>query len=156
MFIDELVNMKDKVITAYNGASFDFYYLIDELTARGIDVNYMILNGGKVLKFSFNGNRVFDLCPFVQASLDKACKAFQIDNAKSTFEHKKIQSWNDVETYRPEVEPDLKLDVMGLKELFEKFNKIIYIVSKTNITNYLTLSHMAYSIWADGPPCGDI
>jgi hypothetical protein len=58
-----------------------------------------------------------------------------------------MQSWDDVKKYRSEVEPYLKLDVMGLKELFETFNDMIYELEGTNITRFMTTSQMGYAIW---------
>ena len=75
---------------------------------------------------------------------------FKITNAKSTFDHKKMKTWDDVQTYRVEVEPYLKLDVLALKELFETFNDMIYALFETNITRYVTASHMGYEIWRNG------
>ena len=150
-FMNVFLMQKNKILTAYNGANFDFYFLINKLCDMNQDVRNIILSNGRVLSFEYgDGNKVFDLCQFVMTSLDNACKAFKIKNAKSSFEHKKIQSWEDVETYRCEVEPYLKTDVMALRELFETFNDMMHNVSKVNITNYTTLSHMAYTIWANG------
>ncbi len=50
-------------------------------------------------------SKVFDLYLFVMTSLDKACKDFKIKNEKSSFDHKKIKNWDDVEKYKPEVSP---------------------------------------------------
>jgi len=36
-------------------------------------------------------------------NLDQACKDFKIENAKSSFDHKKIKSWADTETHKKEV-----------------------------------------------------
>ena len=141
------MQVENKIITAYNGAGFDFYFLIDKLTAKGVNITNMILNNGKVMSFRFGSNKVFDLCLFVQSSLDSACKSFKIENAKGYFDHNKIKSFSDADSHKVEVLDYLKLDVLGLKELFEKFNNMMYKLSKANITSYVTLSHMAYSIW---------
>jgi len=59
-----------------------------------------------------------------------------------------MQTWADTETYKPQVIPYLKSDVLGLKEVFEKFNTVIYNEYKINVTNYVTISHMSYEIWS--------
>ncbi len=92
-------------------------------------------------------NKVFDLYLFVMSSLDKACNDFKIKNKKSSFDHIKIKNWDDVEKYKSEVLPYLELDVKGLKELFEVFNDMIFDLKQINISDYITLSHMAYEIW---------
>ena len=63
------------------------------------------------------------------------------------FDVLKIQSWVDANKYRGEVEPYLKYDVLSLSELFFTFNDSIYEQDQVNITKYITLSNMAYSLW---------
>lgn len=148
-FVDFICVKKNKIITAYNGSGFDFYFLIDELTSRGVDVKNIILSNGKVMSFTFgDGNKVFDLYLFIMSSLDKACKDFKIENAKSSFDHSKIKTWADTEKHKEEVDPYLKLDVLGLRELFIKFNDMMYDMEQINITQFVTCSHMAYEIWS--------
>lgn len=148
-FVDVIKNLENKTISAYNGSGFDFYIIIDMLLELDIIVSNFIITNGKVMAFNFgNGNKIFDLYLFVNSSLDKACDDFKIKNAKGKFDHTKIKTWDDTETYKNEVLPYLKLDVLGLKELFETFNNMIYELKKVNITKYITLSHMAYDIWA--------
>jgi hypothetical protein len=95
-----------------------------------------------------NGNKVFDLCLFLTCSLDKACTDYKIINSKSKFDHKLIKTWADTEKYRKQVEPYLDLDVLALKELFEKFNDLMFSKFKVNISSYLSAGHMGYSIWS--------
>ena len=66
----------------------------------GINVTNIILTNGKVMSFQFGENKVFDLYLFIMTSLDKACKSFNIKNAKSSFDHTKIKNWDDVRKYR--------------------------------------------------------
>ncbi len=150
-FIDEIVCLENKTITAYNGSGFDFYFLIDKLTERGVHVGDIILTNGKVMSFKFGEkekeNKCFDLYLFIMSSLDKACKDFKIQNAKSSFDHTKIKNWDDTKNYKSEVLPYLRLDVLGLKELFQVFNDMMYDLKSINITSYVTLSHMSYCIW---------
>jgi hypothetical protein len=63
------------------------------------------------------------------------------------FDVLKIQSWELSEKYRDEVEPYLKYDVLSLSELFFTFNDSIFSNDNVNITKYITLSNMAYSLW---------
>ena len=86
-------------------------------------VTNIVLNHGKVMSFKFgkmgcdpeNLNKIFDLYLFITSSLDQACKDFKIENAKSSFDHKKIKSCGDTETHKKEVLAYLRLDVLGLK-----------------------------------------
>ena len=75
------------------------------------------------------------------------CKDFKINSAKSSFKHENIKTWDDVEKYKSEVVPYLKLDVLALKKLFETFNDMMYDLFETNITKFVTASHMGYEIW---------
>ena len=150
-FIDYITSLEKTTISAYNGSGFDFYFLINKLTERNIPINNIILNCGKVMSFTFGEekkeNKVFDVYLFIMSSLDSACKDFKIKNAKTSFDHSKMKTWDDVELYRPEVEPYLKLDVLALEELFTTFNDMIYTTCNVNITSYCTLSHMGYVIF---------
>jgi hypothetical protein len=146
--MEQFTNYSNKIITAYNGSGFDFYFLIDQLTALNIEVSNLILSNGKLMSFTYgDNNKVFDLCLFLTSSLDKACKDFNTLNRKTSFDHNKIKSWVDVETHRGEVEPYHKNDVMALKELFEIFNDMMYNLFQANITTYLSAGHMAYNLW---------
>ena len=151
--INDFLSFEDKIITAFNGASFDNLFLIDALTDRNVLVEDIIINNGKVMKFSFRinterkKNHVFDLNLFTTTSLANACADFKIVNAKTSFDHKKIQSWADTEKHRAEVYPYVMRDVEALKELFEKFNDMMWEIKKINISDFVTASHMGYSIW---------
>jgi len=151
--IDDFLTFEGKTVTAYNGSGFDYYFLIDKLTERNAVVEDLIINQGKVMSFSFRlnserpKNKMFDLYLFTMTSLASACADFKIEDAKSSFDHEKMKSWKDTKTYRHEVEPYLKLDVLALKELFEKFNDMMWEIKNINITQFVTASHMGYSIW---------
>ena len=150
-FIEYIVKQQNKVICAYNGSGFDFYILINYLKDLNIPISNLILSNGRVLSFKFGKdgeeNKVFDLYLFITASLDKACKGYNIKNHKMKFDVLKVQSWKLAEQYRHEVEPYLKYDVLSLSELFFCFNDSIYEQDQVNITKYVTLSNMAYSLW---------
>ena len=153
-FIDEILKLENKSICAYNGSGFDFYILLEKLADRDIDVEKIILNNGAILSFKFGKkgkeNKVFDLYRFINSSLDDACESYDIKNRKQKFDVLKVQSWEDAEKYRDEVEPYLKYDVLSLSELFFTFSDYMYDREQINITKYMTLSHMAYNIWQGG------
>lgn len=147
-FVDEIMNVKGKLITAYNGSGFDHHFLMKQLLKRGVEIEKPILNNGKLMSYEFNGNKVFDLYLFVGSSLKKACESFNLENSKLEFDHSKMTSWESVDKYRDEVEPYLKVDVLALRELFINFNDMIYELESINIDKYITLSHMTYAIWS--------
>ncbi len=147
--VDEFINYENKIINAYNGSGFDFYFLIDKFTERNIDIEDVIISNGRVISFRFgNNNKVMDLYLFIMSSLETACDDFKIANKKSTLDHSLFKTWADTEKYKKIVLPYLKLDVEGLKELFESFNSMIYDLYKVNIDKFVTLSHMAYELWS--------
>ena len=151
-FIDLLLKSENKTICAYNGAGFDFYILLNKLVDRGIDIENMILSNGALLSFKFGAkgkqNKVFDLYRFIASSLDKACKDYKIENVKMKIDILKVKSWDDSEKYKNEILPYLKYDVLSMRELFYTFNNSVFERDQVNITKYVTLSHMAYSIWS--------
>jgi hypothetical protein len=153
-FIELLMSSKHKVIMAYNGSAFDYYFLINLLSEKKakIDSDHFIISNGKILGFRFGeDNKVFDLCRFVMSSLDDACGSFDIENAKSTFDHNRVKSFEDAnrEDVKADVIPYLKLDVLALEELYNKFADMIWEMFQINISSYFTLTHMAYAIWSN-------
>jgi DNA polymerase elongation subunit (family B) len=149
-FVNFLLTKQDKIVCAYNGAGFDFHFLMNEMIMRGMDVKDTIINNGRILSFTFGEKmRCWDLCLFTLSSLKDACKDFKVsdDNTKTEFDHFKIKSWEDVHKYRDEVEPYIKRDVLGMKEVFEKFSAMVYDLFKVHMTEFITLSAMSYAIW---------
>ena len=150
-FIAFLMIQKDKIVCAYNGCGFDFHFLMDELLKRGDKIDNVILSSNRLLTFKFGeNNRCWDICLFTLSSLKDACKSFGVseENAKTEFDHFKIKSWEDVYKYRDEVEPYVKRDVLGMKEVFDKFSSMLFEVFKVHMTEFVTLSSMSYAIWS--------
>lgn len=149
-FYDFAIHQRDKILCAYNGSSFDFHFLLNHLLMEGEEIKDMILSNGRIMSFTFGDNiRCWDLCLFTLSPLKDACKDFKVseDNAKTEFNHFKMTSWEKVEEYRHEVEPYLRRDVMGMKEVYEKFSDMIYDIFKVHMVEFITLSSMSYAIW---------
>lgn len=162
-FIEMLGKETNKVVCAYNGSRFDFYFLLNEFIKRDIEVRDFLINNGRLMGFSWGGtsftdehgdvyvkggNKILDLCQFIMSSLDSACKDFSIVNAKSSFDHERVKSFSDAEECKGDVLPYLQLDVMALKELFEKFQDMMFNTFKVWITDFMTLSSLAYAYWS--------
>lgn len=155
--IDKFLTFEDRTLSAYNGSAFDYTFIVRALSNRGAIIENMIMKSGRIMSFTYRAkrnmkrNKVFDLYLFTMCGLAKACKDFKVsaDNQKGDFDHSKIRNWDDVETHKQEVLPYVKADVLGLKELFEIFNDMIYKLKKTNITRYITCSHMGYMFWQE-------
>lgn len=146
-FINLLLTVQDKTICAYNGSGFDFYILLSYLKDKNIEIKNIIISNGCILSFKFNNNKVFDLYRFINSSLDNACSDYKIENKKMKIDILKVQSFELAELYKNDIIPYLKYDVLSMSELFFKFNDSIYELDKVNITQFITLSNMSYSLW---------
>ena len=151
-FMEFVLKQENKIICAYNGAGFDFHFLMNDLIGRGMELTNVILSGSKLMALKFGKNmRLWDICLFTLSSLKDACKSFGVsaENAKTEFDHNRIKSWEDVESCRAEVEPYIKRDVMGMKEVVEKFSDMLFKTFKVHMTEFVTLSAMSYAIWTN-------
>jgi hypothetical protein len=149
-FIDYLLKLKQKfTLVFYNGGRFDLYFVYKRLIERGIDCKKIIYSDGCYKTFTFNKISTFDLCLHMPGSLKNNCKAFGVadDKSKGDFDHKKIQSWDDVEKFRNEWQPYLRLDIISMRELYLKYSKSVYDEFKVNVNKFITLSSLAYNIW---------
>ena len=151
-FMEFVLKQENKIICAYNGAGFDFHFLMNDLISRGMELKNVILSGSKLMALKFGKNmRLWDICLFTLSSLKDACKSFGVsaENAKTEFDHNRIKSWEDVESCRSEVEPYIKRDVLGMKEVVEKFSAMLFATFKVHMTEFVTLSAMSYAIWTN-------
>jgi len=151
-FMADLLKQKNKVVCAYNGSGFDFHFIVSWLLDHGHKVTDMVVVNGAILSAKFGENmRMWDINRFTMSSLKNACDAFNVpaEVAKTEFNHLLIKSWVDVETYRAEVEPYLKNDVLSLKAVYDNFRDFIYDIFKCEITQFLTAPAMAYGIWTN-------
>ena len=150
LFVDYLIqNVKDKQLCAFNGGRFDNILLFKELINRNITMSNYIKNNGRLLQYSFNNNKMFDLYNHIGTSLKDACKNYCIsqDKSKKEFDHSLMNNWNDVEYYRNDVIPYLHMDLVSMKELFRILNDEVYELQGVNITDYLTTSSMSFDCW---------
>jgi len=85
-FINHIIDSENKTICAYNGAGFDNFIVLNYLKDKNIEIKNLILCNGCILSFKFGPdgkeNKFFDLYRFINSSLDKACKAYDIKNHK--------------------------------------------------------------------------
>lgn len=173
LFTDYLLSVTNAVIVAYFGAVFDFRFLLRELINKKIKVNNICMANGRLLRFDFNDNHVFDIGQFTLSSLSRACRDFDVSeqNVKSVFPHHAIRCWDDTEAIlhnltrrdfpenhhveklparfnvREECLKYLKIDVMGTVEVFYKFEDFVNTTFTVDLTKYVTLSHLAFTLW---------
>lgn len=149
---------KKQFAVAYNGSRFDFYFVFRELLNQGIKVKDYILNNGALLGFTIEHNNLcfWDINQHIGGSLKNALVDFHCKTMKGDFDHFKMKSWEDVDTYKHEWESYLESDVYGLYELQEKYCSVVYnIFSNTEELShikfdpkeYLTLPSLGYKFW---------
>lgn len=131
-----------------------------------ICLEFKTLNGGKV--------RVIDLFRFItEGKLKGNCEAFGLTVEKGDFPYRFINSQRDInyvgdipsvywwEELPKDYDPNeegwslkekcleyLDKDVLCTKELYRVFSETIFNKFKVDLRDYLTLSHMSYSIWS--------
>eukprot|EP00732_Lithocolla_globosa_P000833 Lithocolla_globosa_v1_NODE_322_length_4485_cov_1721.272460.p1 type:complete len:687 gc:universal NODE_322_length_4485_cov_1721.272460:352-2412(+) len=137
------------ILNGYNSSRFDLYFIYKWLLDNEISVTHEIISDGAYKMIEFNGIRSFDLCLHLTCSLASACKNFGIDEdkQKSEFDHKLIQSWEDVDTYEKDWLPYLKLDIISLRELYNKYCKSVWDDFQLNAVDYMTVSSLGFKIW---------
>lgn len=157
-FVKYLLTKRNKYICAYNGAGFDFRFILNELDKQNIEIKNPIIANNSILHAKFGNfktpNVLWDICRFTLSSLKKAGKSFNLKIEKGDFNHELIKSWEDVEKYKYKQpdglegwKPYLKKDVLVLKDLFIAFNNKMYDVFKIYPVDYMTLSSMTYDLW---------
>ena len=147
-FLDDILNEKDKFICAYNGCRFDFHFLLKILLDRNTPIEQFLISNNRIIGLKFGDNlKLFDLCLFTNDKLSNVCRDFKLKVQKGDFDHKKMTGFSDCITHREEYLAYLKLDVMSLKELFETFQNIMYETFKIHLTDFITLSQLAYTLF---------
>jgi DNA polymerase elongation subunit (family B) len=154
-FIEFAKGCEETVFIAFNGARFDHYFLVNRLLKDKVPItqyktgeNKVVVSSGRVLQFEFdNGNKLWDLCLFLQSSLDKAGRAFGCEVAKGDFNHELVKSWSDAEHHRAEIVTYLEKDVLLLKELHLRYAEEVFKTEGLEVTDFLTMPQMAFLAW---------
>jgi len=140
---EEKIANRRYICVAHNGARFDFFYLIKELTRQEQLHCPPQLRGTSVISMTFHEHVFKDTACFMPNSLDNLCKSFQIEKPKLkefTYNGKKLSNM-ELCFYKPELsfkefmalqqrEPKFwslyetycESDVVSLLELWTKFN----------------------------------
>jgi len=167
---DSNLHLKYTLI-AYNGSSFDFYFLLKYLLNKGYIcvqqpnssgiINSMVFfidskklgNSGSEVKISVE---VWDPFLFTHSSLEVAAENFGLQTHKTHTDHDKIQKVyqeGKLKEYLNEngkmIEEYCKNDVVVLRDLYYILEETIKKDYGVDITKYVTLPDMAYKIWLD-------
>lgn len=138
-------------VVFYNGSGFDFWFILRWLLRKQITIKNCLREkkSNKILSLHFKNVKLWDLCLFTLSSLKQLCIDYGIpkEYQKKDFEHKKIKTWQDVATYKEEVEHYLFFDVLCLGMVHIQFIENIYKKYEWNAVDCVTLSHLAYNSW---------
>jgi hypothetical protein len=139
-------------VNAFNGSGFDHYYLFREKLkdVGAAKVGKFILNNGALLSANIQGKTLIDLGRHLTGSLEANLIDLGCEVAKGSIDHNISDEWeNTGEARRKEVKDYLKCDVMGLLELYEKANSVIFDKYNMNLCDSMTTSACAFAIWRD-------
>ena len=156
-FYDYIRYLPDiKYLNAYNGNRFDHYFLskIALLKDTKNEKSKVLISNGSVLqltipKFLGLGTlQTIDLNRHLTGSLDRNLKSNGCSVAKGSIDHTLSTYWEETtEERKQKVKEYLYCDVMGLKELYEKFNNSLYEEEQLNLCDFMTGSQKSYDIW---------
>ncbi len=150
-FIDVLMGVnRQHTLIFYNGSRFDLYFIYKRLIERNIKASQIIAHGAyKYL--SFGKIKCFDLNLHIPGSLEDNCEAFGLDanESKTDFDHKKIKSWKGVEKHQNEWMSYLKLDIISLRAIYQKYATSTWETFKINVNKYFTISSLVYRKWQE-------
>lgn len=137
-------------LNAYNGSRFDHYYLMSIDVERTETLEKFILSSGRLLKATICGKKLIDLNQHIVGSLKNNLLENNCSVAKGDINHDESVAWEETtEGRKIEVRSYLKCDVLGLMELYEKINEVMYDGFQVNICNFVTSSSMCFRLWVD-------
>lgn len=139
-------------VNAFNGSGFDHYYLFREKLERDGEnkIGKFILNNGALMSAEIQGKKLIDLGRHLTGTLENNLLDLGCEVAKGSIDHDLSEEWEVTDDDRKmKVEEYLKCDVMGLMELYEKANSVIYGRYNMNICDSITTSACAFAIWKD-------
>lgn len=156
--------MKKKIyVNAYNGANFDHYFSMKEILKiirkEKIEIKKFVMNGGSIFRIGIKNIEFIDLCKHTQGSLKDNLESLGCNYKKGDFDHEKGNDWDKMGIINKgengeklsELQKScidyLKIDVMGLKELYEKMNEALHKEHGVNIHTYYSTSHTTFDLW---------
>jgi hypothetical protein len=81
-----------KYLIGYNNSRFDNFILLSEAIKYRCFISNTFMAGNTILGMNVEGFICFDLCRFLNMSLEKACKGFQCELVKDKLDHDEVQS----------------------------------------------------------------
>ncbi len=155
-FMNVILNLKG-ILWFFNGSRFDVYFILKYIIRHGIEYlpKHTILTNNSIITLGFKtcGGKqtliIKDLARFLVGSLDFNCKGFgvSVDESKGDFDHEKIKTYQDVITHQEEIRDYLRLDVIALKSIYEKFALEVFDQHQINIADCVSISQLAFRIF---------
>lgn len=140
-----------KYLIGYNNSRFDNFILLSEAIKYRCFVSNTFMAGNSILGMNIEGFICFDLCRFLNMSLDKACKGFQCELVKDKLDHDEVQSAYYNNTFRKFIkgkEDHVKFyvtrDSEATSELFFKAKKAFAEVLSIPMECAPTLASLVY------------
>lgn len=135
-------------LNAFNGANFDHYFLLKVFMKMGYEVKDFVLKGGSIFRAKFENIIFMDIRKHTTGSFKENLETMGCNLAKGDFDHAKGDDWEKMsEKDRKDCLAYLKIDVMGLKELYEKMNEALYGQFKVNMHSFFSTSHTTFTMW---------
>lgn len=157
-FVKRIQRLKG-ILWFFNGGRFDLYMLLEYFIMKGIVIDHenTLLSSNQIItlglftrpKKSKNVKRLIikDLAKFCPGSLHFNCVSTGIEDseAKGSFDHNKVNSWEDVEKHKEERMKYAKLDVIAQSRVYEEAAKNYWRDYKLNMAKFVSLAQLSYA-----------
>lgn len=160
VFVDFLKSSPTSyILNAYNGSRFDHIFLLREWQSQGLLVKDMAFQGScPILGTLLTGEKkvkhtIWDVCRHLCGSLSTNAKAAGLAVSKESFtDFHLLVSDEAVEEHRVRLQKYCRMDVQVLALLYETTAAEVYSKFGVHIIDYVTTSHMTYSMAFLGSP----
>jgi len=139
---------KNIYLNAFNGANFDHYFLLKVFMKLGYEIKDFVLKGGSIFKARFKNIIFMDIKKHTTGSYKDNLKTMGCKLEKGDFNHSNGDDWEKMsEKDKKDCLDYLKIDVMGLKELYNKMNTALHRQYKVNMHSFFSTSHTTFTLW---------
>lgn len=138
----------------FYGSKFDTFFIFEWMIRNGypVDLETTMVRGNMVYCLGIMTKKgsvvIKDITKFLNGSLKWNCVSFGIplDCSKTSFDHEKVKTWEDVETHKEERLEYLRLDVISQRAVFTKFADIVWKYHELNVTDFISLAQLSNAI----------
>ena len=150
---------KPYILNAYNGSRFDHVFLLRVWQAQGLMVKDVCFQNSCPIKgtlISSDGkvtHRLWDVCRHLCGSLSTNAKAAGLTVSKDSFtDFHLLVNDEALETHQTKLQQYCRQDVVVLSLLYETTAAEVYSKFGVHIVDYITTSHMTYTMAFLGSP----